>query len=260
MFTWLVHFGDIAFLTLMCHLFRSVCRQLPLPDKVRILLEEFISTLDFCGCCFETAFICETYGNIPFAFVLFIMCVWWGFVWGDAAVNPNKHLEDYVRGDSSLLDTGSRILVELLAGKVVFSIITTLWSLELSDDHEIKYQETRCFADLQVSVLLGAAVEFLLSFIDRFNALTAEVVPVMQSIFYTAALSTGLVVSALNYSGGYFNPVLATSLKYGCKGHNALEFFVVYWVASITGSMVALLLNLSVVRPLHRRLTKPKEE
>ena len=45
--------------------------------------------------------------------------------------------------------------------------------------------------------------------------------------------------AACDYSGGYFNPVLATSLKLNCRGNTFAEHFVVYWIGSIAGSVVS---------------------
>ncbi|KAL4714267.1 hypothetical protein ACJJTC_009619 [Scirpophaga incertulas] len=44
---------------------------------------------------------------------------------------------------------------------------------------------------------------------------------------------------AFDYSGGYFNPVLATSLKAGCEGHTLLEHAVVYWIGAFAGSILS---------------------
>jgi len=45
--------------------------------------------------------------------------------------------------------------------------------------------------------------------------------------------------SACDYSGGYFNPVLATSLKLNCPGNTLSEHFIVYWFGSIAGSVAS---------------------
>lgn len=55
-----------------------------------------------------------------------------------------------------------------------------------------------------------------------------------------AFIGTTLVVLAFNYSGGYFNPVLATSLKWGCSGHTNLEHVLVYWVGSCAGALLSI--------------------
>ena len=43
-----------------------------------------------------------------------------------------------------------------------------------------------------------------------------------------------------NYSGGYYNPVLATGLKWGCRGHSHMEFGIVYWLAASIGAIASI--------------------
>lgn len=47
------------------------------------------------------------------------------------------------------------------------------------------------------------------------------------------------LVTAFDYSGGYFNPVLATSLKAGCEGHTLMEHALVYWLGACAGSILS---------------------
>lgn len=44
---------------------------------------------------------------------------------------------------------------------------------------------------------------------------------------------------AFNFSGGYFNPVLATSLKWGCSGHTGMEHVIVYWIGACVGAILS---------------------
>jgi len=52
-------------------------------------------------------------------------------------------------------------------------------------------------------------------------------------------VGTSLVVAAFNYSGGYFNPVLSTSLKWGCSGNTDIEHIIVYWIGSCSGALLS---------------------
>lgn len=131
-------------------------------------------------------------------------------------------------------------MAEIAAGAIVVRYMKYVWAMGYSDLHSKKALERICYADLQVPVLQGALVEGVITFVDRLNALTLEETNWSHSTFTSNLLSTGLVVSALNYSGGYFNPVLATSLKFGCRGHTVAEFLIVYWLASVVGSLAAL--------------------
>ena len=61
---------------------------------------------------------------------------------------------------------------------------------------------------------------------------------------YAAAIdsfvATSLVVAAFDYSGGYYNPVLATGLKFGCRGHSHTEHFIVYWIGASLGALASI--------------------
>ena len=52
-------------------------------------------------------------------------------------------------------------------------------------------------------------------------------------------IATTMVVLAFDTSGGYLNPVLATSLKFGCRGHTPVEHFIVYWLGASLGSLAS---------------------
>ena len=36
-----------------------------------------------------------------------------------------------------------------------------------------------------------------------------------------------------------FNPMLATVLLSGCKGHNFLDHILIYWIGSISGALLS---------------------
>lgn len=46
--------------------------------------------------------------------------------------------------------------------------------------------------------------------------------------------------SALYCTGGYFNPILATVLKWGCHGQTYFEHIFVYWIGECTGAVLSL--------------------
>lgn len=47
------------------------------------------------------------------------------------------------------------------------------------------------------------------------------------------------IFAAFNYSGGYFNPVLATALKWGCSGYTNIDHILVYWVGACAGAILS---------------------
>lgn len=51
-----------------------------------------------------------------------------------------------------------------------------------------------------------------------------------------SAFVLATVLAAFDISGGMFNPMLATALLGGCKGHSHLQHIVVYWVGGFSGT------------------------
>ena len=54
-----------------------------------------------------------------------------------------------------------------------------------------------------------------------------------------AMLVCGTVHAALAFSGGMFNPMLASVLVGGCKGHDMMEHVAIYWLGSTMGAILA---------------------
>ncbi|XP_063227405.1 aquaporin-11-like [Bacillus rossius redtenbacheri] len=247
---------SLGFILLTCVLAqagRHLAYKLVRQPFVRTLFLEGIAAAELCGVCFELIIVADNYGVSTYAVLLFLLTIWWSAQWGDASACPYTHLEDVVEGRQDLRRAVLKIWAELTGGVLVFRYVQLLWSLELTDNHEGRAFED-CSADLQVPVLYGIIVEGVATCLCR---LTSRAICDLEPKFGAAIdsfVGTSLVVAAFNYSGGYFNPVLATSLKYGCRGHSALEHIVVYWVGAIAGSVASVFLyRLPAVQALVRR-------
>ena len=137
--------------------------------------------------------------------------------------------------------------------------VKRLWMMELAMTH-VGRGIDHCDADLQVPVIYGFLFECILtclcrlmsrglgelepkfaSAIDSFFGTSMVIVGKFMELTFCRHLTTKILFfSAFNYSGGYFNPALATGLKWGCKGHSHAEHIVVYWAGSILGSMLSI--------------------
>lgn len=85
-------------------------------------------------------------------------------------------------------------------------------------------------------------------------------VGVKHSNVIDAFFGTSLVVAAFNYSGGYFNPALATALKLGCAGHTFVEFFLVYWLGATIGAVASVFVyRLQPVQEIVSKLAGKKD-
>ncbi|CAB4063174.1 AQPN [Lepeophtheirus salmonis] len=135
-----------------------------------------------------------------------------------------------------------RTLSGTLGGVIVFQYIYLLWSIELTETH--------------VGRAHGALVEGISTMLCRCSSKFLSDKQPQYSSVIDSFIATFLVVASFNYSGGYLNPVLATSLKYGCRGHPLMEHICVYWIGSSLGAFASL-----YVYPLvFNYTTKAKEE
>lgn len=75
-----------------------------------------------------------------------------------------------------------------------------------------------------------------------------------------ALIITIYFLQAFQFSGGYFNPVLATALQWSCHGVNNIDHICVYWIGCCIGSIASIYVyRLPYVRKLLIN-EKPKEE
>jgi aquaporin related protein len=234
--------GYILLVLFLCELARKVIAPLN-PGLVKTALNEAIAAADLCGCCFELIIIADNYGLAAYGLYLFLLTIWWSMKWGDATACPYNHFEECVQGNMSRQETAVRTVAQTLGGIAVFRVIQLLWSLEIAETHVGRSHSAVynvCSADLTVPVLHGAIIEGVATLICR---LGSRLVALKEPQYATAVdsfIATSMVCAAFSTSGGYLNPVLATSLKFGCRGHTPMEHFVVYWVGSSLGAIASL--------------------
>ncbi|GFG31220.1 hypothetical protein Cfor_07632 [Coptotermes formosanus] len=185
--------------------------------------------------------LADNFGVSTYGVFLFLLTIWWAFNWGDATACPYTHIEDVVLGNTDLRTVVLKSAFELAGGMLSFKYVQLLWSLEISETHHGR-AFGECFTDLQVPVLYGAAIEGSATCLCRIASKTLSEFKPRFSTAIDSFISTSLVVAAFDYSGGYFNPVLATSLKYGCRGNTLLEHVVVYWVGASLGAVASVFL------------------
>nr|AHI85752.1 aquaporin 5 [Lygus hesperus] len=207
----------------------------------KLLLLEGIATWELCATCFELIIVADNYGVSTYALFLFVLTIWWSRNWGDATACPYTHFEDVAEGKKLIGQALVMILAQLAGGLLTYGYSQFLWSLEVSANHRGRAYEA-CTADLQVPALIGAVIERAATCVCR---LASRFIAELNPAFGTeldAFIGTSLVVAAFNYSGGYFNPALATSLKLGCDGHTAEQHFFVYWIGSTVGAVASVFL------------------
>ncbi|XP_066155285.1 aquaporin-11 isoform X1 [Euwallacea fornicatus] len=205
---------------------------------VRQLLLEFIATLELCAACFELLIVAENFGVGTYALLLWLLTLWWSTKWGDATACPYCPMEEAFTGGRTWQSALKIIGVQLVAAVFTFRYVQLLWAMELAETHKDKAYE-ECTADLQVDMVLGSIVECALTCSCRVVSKILAVKSFKFCAVVDAFFATTMVVLAFNLSGGYFNPALATSLKFGCAGNTIVEHLFTYWVGSCTGALLS---------------------
>ncbi|XP_059472364.1 aquaporin-11 isoform X2 [Neocloeon triangulifer] len=217
---------------------RSAVRGASDPGVWRQCLEEMVAAFELCGCCYELIIIADNYGVGAYAVALFLLTIWWSKHWGDATACPYTYLEDLLEGRTNYGVVILKTIFGLIGALSVFQYIQLIWGLEMVENHKDR-ADSKCVADLQVPVLYGALVELAATFVCRVCSRTIGELGPKHGAPLDSFIGTSLVVLGFNYSGGYYNPLLATGLKLGCLGHTFAQFFVVYWLGATLGSVAA---------------------
>lgn len=240
----------------LAHIGRCLVDRFVLQPFVKNLFQEAIAAAELCASCFELIIVADNYGVSMYAIFLFILTIWWSWNWGDATACPYNHLEEVVQGQQDLRVAILKSWAQLTGGVMVFKYVQFLWNLEVTENHIGRAFE-ECQADLQVSMYYGAFIEAVATCLCR---LASRAISDSGMRFATAVdsfVATSLVVAAFNYSGGYFNPVLATSLKFGCTGNTFTEHVIVYWLGACAGSIASVFIYRM---PFIQNRVKPKAD
>jgi len=210
------------------------------PGLVKSAFNEAIAAAELCGACFELIIIADNYGLTAYAVTLFLLTIWWSLHWGDATACPYNHFEECLQGNMTRQETIVRTIAQTAGGVAIFRLIQILWSLEIAETHVGRSHSSIynvCTADLTVPVLHGAIIEGMATLMCRLGSRLISLKEPQYATAIDSFIATSMVCLAFSTSGGYLNPVLATSLKFGCRGHTPIEHFIVYWIGASLGSI-----------------------
>lgn len=235
-----------AYVLLTCFLAEALRKVIEsaVPDGLlKTALKEAVAGAELCGCGFELIIIADNYGVAAYAVYLFSLTIWWSQKWGDATACPYLCFEDCINGAMPILETAVRTVAATIGGVAIFKYIQILWNLEVAETHVGRSHSAafdKCSADLQIPLLFGAIVEAGGTMLCRLTSKFLSDKEPQYAGAIDSFVATSLVVAAFNYSGGYYNPVLATGLKMGCRGHSHIEFGIVYWIGASIGAIAAM--------------------
>ncbi|KAM7410335.1 hypothetical protein PAMA_001668 [Pampus argenteus] len=175
--------------------------------------------------------------------ILFVVLLTHGVICGGASGNPNLAVLKFLQLEATTLHTLLAVAAQFIGAHLAILAAVYYWSLELTDMHMIKNLMAReCSTSLMTSLLQGFFTECVSALIFHLVHLSLRRRSALIRVPLIAVLLTFLSHTARGYTSAYVNPSLAYGLTFYCPGFTLTEYAVVYWLGSITGMILALLL------------------
>uniref|UniRef100_A0A1I7X736 Aquaporin n=1 Tax=Heterorhabditis bacteriophora TaxID=37862 RepID=A0A1I7X736_HETBA len=198
-------------------------------------LIEFIGTAQICTCVFENVVIVQHYGVSSFFIITSVLGVIFGSINRGSYGTPLAPIELFHYGEITLLRFLSIVLAEICGGAIAWKSAKLLWfySLEYSDAHLQQFiaSQNSCSLNYQREFLLVLAFEIIGSFAMR------TVIPRLPEIsgkYLAPAFISSLFSFAILFVGDSgLDPVVASSLFFGCAGLSTQWFILLYWASFI---------------------------
>ncbi|XP_045905468.1 aquaporin 12 [Micropterus dolomieu] len=210
---------------------------------------EFASSFMLVACWLEVQTIVEVgewaggLGPDVTVTMLFVVLLTHGVICGGATGNPTLVVMKFLQLDATTLPTLLAVAAHFLGAHVALLVAVYYWSLELTDMHMIKTLMAReCSTSLLVTLLQGFFTECVCALIFHLVHLNLQRRCALIRVPLIAILLTFLSHTARGYTSAYINPSLAYGLTFYCSGFTFTEYAVVYWLGSLTGMTLALLL------------------
>lgn len=229
-------------------------------DLLRLFINELISTCEMCAGCAELNIVYEKHGSIAYGLALCLLTYLWIESFGDAHTTPAYIIEDLVIYEGNKLLKSSlpyaRLVGQMIAMPLAWRFASIYWRYHFLEEHSKILMIERCQSSLTVTTVLGFLIECICSLICRLLELVSQnwvknrTMRERNSTIICSLVSTILVVLALETSGGYFNPILAGTLEFGCKGISLWQHVIVFWLGPMIGHVAARMIHNGLSRPV----------
>ncbi|XP_020642072.3 aquaporin-12 [Pogona vitticeps] len=240
---------SIAFffsIVILCEATRKISKRI-FPLKMYFCLAgELTSSFQMCACFLELKMLREIgpwsggFGPDVSLTLLFLLFLVHGACFDGTSANPCVSVQEFLTLESSLWVTLAKLLSQFMGMEAACVFTKQYWSRELTDFHTIQNLIAQdCTSSLSASVSHGIFVEALCSFLFHLVTLRFQASFPMHRVPIVALTVTALTYTAGPFTGAIFNPALASAVTFACSGNNLLEYMQVYWLAPITGMLVA---------------------
>lgn len=213
------------------------------PEAFKEYIADFLATMEMCAYFFENNFIFKHYGSVWLFIAVVIECFIANRTYFGASENPVKAFYQFCNREIGLTTAILKIAVQTLAGLASYRLAKLVWSLDLVPDHRERFYEQECASDLNVTFVVGMLVEFGATLIDTWLGMQVLMKNSIADELIKLSNGSLMIVMGINLTGMYFNPAMATGHLFGCKGAEAWEHFVVYWMGPFIGCFLAMVLD-----------------
>ncbi|XP_058494480.1 aquaporin 12 [Solea solea] len=210
---------------------------------------EFASSFMLVACWLEVQTIVEVgewaggLGPDVTVTMLFVLLLTHGVICGSMSGNPSVAVREFLQLEVATVPTLLAVASQFLGAYLALHVAVYYWSLELTDMHMIKNLMAReCSTSLLVSLLQGFFTECVCALIFHLIQLYLRRRSALIRVPVIALLLTFLSYTARGFTSAYINPSLAYGLTFYCPGFTFAEYALVYWLGSLTGMTLALLL------------------
>jgi len=231
----------------------------------RMAAAEMIGTMELGVICFELNFIInDLFGPAVYTIMLFLSLMWQHKRASEFAyyANPSiifvKHVKSYraVTLDghfSSYIFIMFMLVGEMCGAALAYYWVTMvawkyayLWTFWKSSNYHMKRYGSSWSSSLRSSPSFGMGIEGGFTFLCY---IWPKLIKHKTNFGGDAALLLINAGRALfsgigqQYTGGYYNPIMATALEYTTGGYSLTTKFQVYWAAPIVSSIVAMFIT-----------------
>ncbi|XP_007431504.1 aquaporin-12-like [Python bivittatus] len=218
------------------------------PSKVYFCLAgELASSFQICACYLELRMLREIgpwgggFGPDVSLTLLFVVFLAHGASSDGTAANPVASLQEFLALECSFAGTIVKILAQFLGMEAACAFTKKYWSKEFTDFHMIQNLIAQdCSSSLNTSISHGIFIEAMGSFLFQLIILKLQTCSPMYKVPVVALSITALTYTAAPVTGAFFNPALASAMTFACSGNSLLEYMQVYWLAPISGMLLAL--------------------
>ncbi|NXD42124.1 AQ12B protein, partial [Copsychus sechellarum] len=243
---------SIAFFFLvvgLCQLLRWLSKRFLSPGTHSCLAREFAGSLQLCTSCLELRMMMEIgpwgggFGLDVVLTLLFLLSAAQGACSDGASANPTVSLQEFLLLQSGLAATAAKLLAQAVGAGAGWALTRLYWSWELTQLHFIQNLiAPECSSAIRAPLPHAALVEGSCSFLFHLVLLRLGQSHPLGRVPVLAATVTFLTYTAGPFTGGFFNPALATATTFQCSGSSFWDYIQVYWLGPLAGMLAALLL------------------